>query len=64
VNTQPASTQTADRSDQRGEPWPAAQIPLPMHLLDACGSGYTAEDLARVLGMEGTRASRVARSAR
>ena len=46
---QPASNQPVALPDQVATPTLRAATMLPMELLDACGNGYTAEDLARVL---------------
>jgi hypothetical protein len=45
----PASTQTAAASDQVVDGSTIVQMVSRIELLDACGNGHTAEDLARFL---------------
>jgi hypothetical protein len=49
MNPLAASTQMVDSPDLVTEPSSSVHTPLPIHLVDACGSGYTAEDLVRTL---------------
>ena len=46
---QPTSNRPMPSPDQLAAPAPARLPMLPVELLDACGNGYTAADLARVL---------------
>lgn len=46
---QPTSTRPMVAAEQIEAPKPALSTTLPFELLDACGNGYTAADLARVL---------------
>ena len=47
--SQPTSNRPMASPDQITAPAPASLPMLPIELLDACGNGYTAADLARVL---------------